>query len=153
MLVDWLKLVWDLGRLPPRAEAGLLPGPMLLEKLPLDVDREDTEVVRDDTDDAREVFLADVNELPMTEGGLIWKCQLCHGSDFPVFTVIVVNMAVCSAAATTIQSIAACVTYRRCAHKTRRLQARPRSRRSRDQRSRFSATLRQGLPLRFRPIH
>jgi hypothetical protein len=51
--VDWAN-----GR--PYADFGRLPGPTLLAKLPLDVLREDAEVVRvcEDTDDENEVFLA-----------------------------------------------------------------------------------------------
>ena len=55
VVVDWLNAIEVCGRLP-YADRGRLPGPTLLEKLPFDVFRDDTDGVRDDIEDEKELF-------------------------------------------------------------------------------------------------
>jgi hypothetical protein len=55
VVVDWLNAIDVCGRLP-YADRGRLLGPTLFEKLPFDVFRDDTEGVRDDMEDEKELF-------------------------------------------------------------------------------------------------
>jgi hypothetical protein len=61
----------DVGGREPYADLGRFPGPTLLEKLPLDVLRDDTEFVRvcEDTEDESDVLrAAPTRDVPFTTG-------------------------------------------------------------------------------------
>lgn len=61
----------DVGGREPYADFGLLPGPTLLEKLPLDAPRDDIDGVRvcEDTEDENDVLrAAPMRDVPFTTG-------------------------------------------------------------------------------------